>query len=112
MGDGVELSADVYLPDKRGKWPVILERTPYDNSRNFYVNKARYFARRGYAYVVQDCLGRNDSGGTWYAWSHEINTGGAPEIDPEVVVATQRVYHDRRHPSHILLPFIPPEDPE
>ena len=75
MRDGVELSADVYLPDKEGKWPVILERTPYDNSRNFYVNRARYFARRGYAYVVQDCRGRNDSDGKWYAWSHEINDG-------------------------------------
>ncbi len=75
MRDGVELSADVYLPDKGGEWPVILERTPYDNSRNFYVNRARYFARRGYAYVVQDCRGRNDSDGKWYAWSHEINDG-------------------------------------
>lgn len=112
MRDGVELSADVYLPDKGGKWPVILERTPYDNSRNLYVNRARYFARRGYAYAVQDCRGRNDSDGKWYAWSHGINNGGAPGIDPEIVVATRRVYHDRRHPSHILLPVIPPEDPE
>ena len=75
MRDGVELSADVYLPAKEGKWPVILERTPYDNSRNFYVNRARYFARRGYAYVVQDCRGRNDSDGKWYAWYAEIDDG-------------------------------------
>ena len=75
MRDGVELSADVYLPAKEGKWPVILERTPYDNSNSFYVNRALYFARRGYAYVVQDCRGRNDSDGRWYAWDSEINDG-------------------------------------
>ena len=75
MRDGVELSADVYLPDQEGKWPVILERTPYGNGGNWYVERAMYFARRGYVYVIQDCRGRNDSDGKWYAWYPEIDDG-------------------------------------
>ena len=30
MRDGVVLRADVYRPDAAGKFPVILERTPYN----------------------------------------------------------------------------------
>ena len=75
MRDGVKLSADIYLPGKEGKWPVILERTPYGNSHQGDVERALYFARRGYAYVVQDCRGRFDSEGEWYAWFDDINDG-------------------------------------
>ena len=34
MRDGVLLSSDIYLPQKEGKYPVILQRTPYDNASN------------------------------------------------------------------------------
>ena len=43
MRDGVSLSADVYLPGKEGRWPVILERTPYGNSSDWYVNRGPVF---------------------------------------------------------------------
>ena len=32
MADGVVLSTDVYLPGKKGKYPAVLVRTPYDKS--------------------------------------------------------------------------------
>ncbi len=75
MRDGVRLSADVYLPREEGQWPVILERTPYGNQGDWYVERALYFARRGYVYVLQDCRGRFDSEGKFYAWYDEINDG-------------------------------------
>ena len=75
MRDGVKLSADVYLPREEGKWPVILERTPYGNHGDWYVERALYFARRGYVYVLQDCRGRFDSEGKFYAWYDEIKDG-------------------------------------
>src|SRR5664279_4202470 len=31
--DGVALSADIYRPKAEGKFPVLLERTPYDKHR-------------------------------------------------------------------------------
>jgi predicted acyl esterase len=29
MRDGIELSADIWLPEKEGNYPAILVRTPY-----------------------------------------------------------------------------------
>jgi uncharacterized protein len=31
MRDGIVLRADVYRPESDDKWPVLLQRTPYDN---------------------------------------------------------------------------------
>jgi len=63
MRDGVRLSADVYLPVEPGRWPVILIRTPYNNTR--HVAEAVHSASRGYAVVVVDNRGRYDSEGEW-----------------------------------------------
>lgn len=52
MRDGVTLRADIYRPRADGKFPVLLQRTPYDkaNASDF----ARKAAARGYVVVVQD----------------------------------------------------------
>ncbi len=69
--DGVSLATDVYLPARggapvAGRFPVLMERTPYDKRRPVLVQAARYFARRGYAVVMQDVRGRFRSEGDWY----------------------------------------------
>lgn len=66
MRDGVELSADVYRPDKAGKYPVILVRTPYDNGTAPNLQAGKRWAKRGFVYVVQDVRGRGDSDGIFY----------------------------------------------
>jgi putative CocE/NonD family hydrolase len=68
--DGLALATDVYVPSLRGqalpgRFPALLERTPYSRRRPFLVQTARYFARRGYAVALQDVRGRFDSEGTW-----------------------------------------------
>ena len=63
MRDGVELVHDIAMPDKEGKYPTILVRTPYGRASNML--GAEWWAKRGYIYMVQDCRGRHDSGGTW-----------------------------------------------
>ena len=80
MRDGVELSADVYLPrDRVGPVPAILARTPYDNGDfgglTKIVDKAVYFAQHGYAFVAQDVRGRFDSEGEFYPWVNEFDDG-------------------------------------
>ena len=76
MRDGVRLSANVFLPTKEGRWPVVLERSPYGGkSSEWYVNRAMYYAKRGYVYVLQDVRGRFDSEGKWHPWDQEINDG-------------------------------------
>src|ERR1035441_522019 len=58
MRDKVRLSADIYRPDAHGRFPVILERTPYDNNMvsplRTYFRRGNYYATRGYVYIVQD----------------------------------------------------------
>jgi hypothetical protein len=64
--DGVNLSADIYLPKADGRFPTILIRTPYSNNADAMVEKARRLANGGYACVIQDCRGRWDSDGDYY----------------------------------------------
>ena len=75
MRDGVNLSADIYLPDAPGPFPTVLYRTPYDNSTDDHVDLGHFYARRGYAYVTQDCRGRYDSEGTFYAYTADAEDG-------------------------------------
>ena len=76
MRDGIRLSANVFLPTEEGRWPVILERSPYGaKNDDWYVKRALYFASRGYAYVLQDVRGRFDSEGHFHPWDQEINDG-------------------------------------
>lgn len=73
LRDGVHLSADVYLPAGEQPHPVVLIRTPYDNTR--LMDMAFWWAEHGYACVAQDVRGRYDSGGSFIAWENETSDG-------------------------------------
>jgi hypothetical protein len=75
MRDGVNLSADIYLPEAPGPFPTVLIRTPYDNNTAPMIEKGRRLASYGYACVIQDCRGRWDSDGVYYAFHHEGKDG-------------------------------------
>jgi len=66
MRDGVTLSANLYLPDAPGQFPVILVRTPYDSGQSNYSAAGAYWASHGYVYVIEDVRGRGGSDGTFY----------------------------------------------
>lgn len=68
MRDGVRLSADVYLPEGSGPWPVLVTRSPYPRiggkaAFRAHPDRAGVFVREGFAVVVQDTRGRGDSEG-------------------------------------------------
>jgi putative CocE/NonD family hydrolase len=73
MRDGVTLRADIYRPTADGKFPVLLQRTPYnkDNEVGFGLKGAA----RGYVVVVEDVRGRYASEGEWYVFKNEPNDG-------------------------------------
>jgi len=75
--DGVTLGADVYRPKADGKFPVLLERTPYDKHRMTYagVGFGVKAAAQGYVYIIQDCRGRFTSEGDWYPFKYESQDG-------------------------------------
>jgi hypothetical protein len=68
MADGTRLAIDIYRPDAPGKFPVLVERTPYDKttSSEIQVGAHTFFAERGYAFLVQDTRGRFASEGEFY----------------------------------------------
>ncbi|MEA2529149.1 MAG: uncharacterized protein QOF01_3997 [Thermomicrobiales bacterium] len=76
MRDGTVLYADVYRPAAPGKYPVLLQRTPYDKASG--VGPGAFAVRaagEGYAVVVQDTRGRWQSEGTFYAFPFERQDG-------------------------------------
>lgn len=75
MRDGVNLSADLYLPKAHGKFPAVLMRTPYSNNTDAMIGKGRRLANNGYACVIQDCRGRWDSDGEYYPFRQEGTDG-------------------------------------
>lgn len=75
MRDGVTLSANIFRPDKPGKFPVIILRTPYGKNSASQFGFGRFFAGNGYVYIVEDSRGRNDSDGTFHAMHDEADDG-------------------------------------
>jgi uncharacterized protein len=73
--DGVRLSTDVVLPRDPGAYPTILLRTPYNNMRGVFLDRAVWFAARGYAVAMQDCRGRHESEGVFNAYAQEPHDG-------------------------------------
>src|SRR4051794_1533806 len=73
MRDGVKLKADIYRPTGDGKFPVLLQRTPYnkDNEVDFGLKAAQH----GFVVIVEDVRGRYASEGEWYTFKNEPNDG-------------------------------------
>jgi len=77
MRDGVVLQADIYRPKAPGKFPVLLQRTPYDrySSSDFPQDFDLQAAGRGYVVIVQDSRGRFGSEGDWYPFKYDGQDG-------------------------------------
>ena len=70
--DGTKLFTAVLLPEKKGKFPTVIVRTPYvDRYENdseedvlkAYLEEYKLWVERDYAVVVQHCRGRGKSRG-------------------------------------------------
>jgi len=73
MRDGVSLAADVYRPVSDEKFPVLLQRTPYNRAND--IGTANALAAHGYIVVMQDTRGRFGSGGEFYPFRNESADG-------------------------------------
>ncbi|HET6854231.1 MAG TPA: CocE/NonD family hydrolase [Pyrinomonadaceae bacterium] len=73
MRDGVTLAADVYRPVSNEKFPVLLQRTPYNRAGGAAM--ANELASHGYVVVMQDTRGRFESGGEFYPFRNESADG-------------------------------------
>ena len=78
MRDDVRLATNIYRPAENGKvvegkFPVILERTPYGKDNDVYY--ANYWVKQGYVVILQDGRGRFNSEGVWRFFRDDINDG-------------------------------------
>lgn len=74
MRDGVQLKIDIFRPNVEGRFPAVLQQTPYN--KNGQVARARNFAARGYVVINVDSRGRFESGGEWDPFSPKHKTDG------------------------------------
>jgi putative CocE/NonD family hydrolase len=72
MRDGVVLRADILRPDRQGRFPALLIRTPYGKQSEWSGDDfAPRAARAGYVVVVQDVRGRYRSEGVFDPYRQE-----------------------------------------
>jgi putative CocE/NonD family hydrolase len=75
MRDGTTLRADVWRPDSDGRFPVLIERTPYDKggSSESNLGAGEFYASHGYVVVIQDVRGRFASDGEFYPFRDDAD---------------------------------------
>ena len=75
MRDAVKLAANVFFPEGRGPWPVILTRTPYLKDTERWPKASMRYTGAGYVYMVQDSRGKGHSEGFYIAFKEDIQMG-------------------------------------
>jgi putative CocE/NonD family hydrolase len=73
MRDGVELLADVFVPDSGGRHPALVSFSSYPRQIQdlgaplgfIEAGMSDFFVPRGYAHVIANARGTSGSGGTW-----------------------------------------------
>ena len=76
MRDGIRLSAILYRPEKPGKFPAIVYRTPYGaEDYDSYAEFPIKAVRRGYLVFLVDVRGRYRSEGEFEAYRNEKKDG-------------------------------------
>lgn len=75
--DRIRLDADVYYPEGKGEFPVLLMRQPYGREIASTVVYAHptWYAAHGYIVVIQDVRGRGTSEGDFRLFESEVEDG-------------------------------------
>ena len=75
MRDGAVLRADVYRPRVDRRLPALLLRIPYNKelAQSYVYAHPLWYARQGFAVVVQDVRGRYRSDGAFYPLRQEAD---------------------------------------
>jgi predicted acyl esterase len=76
MRDGVKLAGNLYLPEGKGPFPCIVQRTPYGKDAMFRDPAGtKKYTSDGYAYMVQDVRGKGRSEGFYQAFINDAFDG-------------------------------------
>jgi len=91
--DSVTLRADVYRPEGRGRFPVLLSRLPYDESLRRRPGDIDVFVERGYVVIMQDTRGPFASDGDAY---DPLVCEAADGLPSHIISPVKEVADDRR----------------
>lgn len=120
MPDGIRLTASLYVPrEAKGPLPTVLVRLPYHRLRySEGYNAGLFFARHGYAVLVQDLRGTGDSQGELLPWRDVAedgvatlewiarqpwSTGKVGTFGCSALGETQLVLAKRNHADHLAM---------
>ncbi len=122
MRDGVRLAADIVRPRAKGRYPVLLSRTPYGKHTPLFLDEVR----AGVALAAQDVRGRYASEGVFDAFRQEMADGydtvewlaKQPWCDGRVLmhggsyVGFTQLAAAMAQPPHLkaIMPAVPPAD--
>ena len=85
MRDHTVLRSDIYRPEASGKFPTLLQRTPYSKDTELHQEQGRRLAERGYVVVQQDVRGRYSSDGNFlpgfYSADHKDAEDGYDSVE-------------------------------
>ncbi len=79
MRDGIKLKIDIFRPKAEGRFPAILQITPYN--KNGGATRARKFAAHGFVVVNVDSRGRFESGGEWDPFTPKHKADGYDAVE-------------------------------
>lgn len=89
MRDGARLLTDLYFPAAEGRYPAILERTPFNRRDARYSEKrGPLFAKQGFIYIIQNVRGLFGSEDVFFPFKNEENDG----LDMHAWIAAQPWY--------------------
>jgi predicted acyl esterase len=75
MRDGVKLATDIYLPEGKGSFPIVLVRTPYSRRIPYMFAPFYFLVQAGFGLAVQDCRGRFESEGVYRPFVDDMEDG-------------------------------------
>jgi len=81
LKDGTQLSYVTYRPLKEGKYPVLLEFSPYGVDGEPFSANVKMYLDRGYAYAGVDIRGTSCSSGTMSMFDPLLVTDGAQVVE-------------------------------
>jgi uncharacterized protein len=88
MRDGVHLFTAIYVPKRDGKFPILMERTPYssgpygEGNYRSQLGPSKLFSNEDYIYVYQDVRGRYLSEGKFEEMTpHIVNKKNKNDVD-------------------------------
>jgi putative CocE/NonD family hydrolase len=82
MRDGARLTGDLFLPERPGPFPLLLEVTPYGRTSadSTFRNEAAYWTGHGYAFAIAEVRGTGQSEGR-FAFMDDQSADGADLIN-------------------------------